>query len=211
MTDNTVRSPLGIFASVISDVFSPLLAPSYGMAIALFLTRLHYLPLSVRLWALIGVFSITCLIPFTAIALLIKAGKVSDTSISDKSQRTIPYCISIACYIGASLFVAYMQAPMWLVMFFAGAAIVSVISLIITYWWKISAHTGGVGGLAAVLFWLAKSGYIESGSLIWASAGFLLVGLMAWSRLYLNRHTLGQVFAGALLSFAVVYTLVSFV
>ncbi len=197
-------------ASLTSDLFSPLLVPTYGMAVALFLTRLHYLPLTVRLWALAGVFAITCMIPLCSILLLMRIGKVSDASISDRRQRTLPYCISTACYIGAALFVAYMQAPHWLAMFFAGAAIVSFISMLITRFWKISAHTGGVGGLAAVLFWLARCGYIETGALVWASAGILLVGVMAWARLYLERHTLMQVFAGAVLSFATVYIVITY-
>ena len=211
MDTNTSRKPLAIAASLLSDIFSPLLVPTFGMAVALFLTRLHYLPLGVRLWALFGIFAITCLIPLTTILILMKAGKVSDASISDRKQRPIPYAVSILCYLGATFYVRYMGAPHWLEMFFLGAAAVSAISLIITYVWKISAHTGAVGGLASIIFWLACHGYIESHGLVWASAGFLLVGLISWARLYLNRHTLGQVAAGAALSFTIVYLIISFV
>lgn len=207
MNENNNQSPLRIVASVVSDVFSPLLVPTYAMAVALFLTRLHYLPMNVRLWSLGAVFGITCLVPLVTILILMRLGKVSDASISDRRQRTIPYCITTLCYVCAAYYVALLQAPHWLFIFFFGGAVVAFVSLIITRFWKISAHTGGVGGLAAIIYWLAAAGYIDSVPLVWASVAILLVGVVAWSRLYLSRHTLAQVFAGAVLSFAIVYTM----
>lgn len=209
MTEKKHKTPGRLTAHIISDLFSPLLAPTYGMAVAMWLTRLHYLPLGVRLWATLGVTFITAIIPVTAIALLIRAGKVSDTSISDPRQRTVPYLVSILCYIGAAVYINALKAPSWLVVFFVGAAVVSTLSMLINRKWKISAHTGGTGGLAAIIFWLALNGYIEYSPLAWVSAGFALVGIMAWSRLYLEHHTLMQVFAGATLAFAVEYGLIA--
>lgn len=194
-----------IAAHIISDLFSPLLAPTYAMIVAMWLTRMHFLPLSIRLWSTLGVTAITALVPVTFIAILIKRGKVSDTSISNPAQRTAPYCAAIICYILAGAYMFALSAPLWLIAFFAGAALVSLISLIITHWWKISAHTGGVAGLAAVVYWLGLNGYLESSPLGWISASLALVGIMAWARLYLNHHTLMQTAAGAALSFGTVY------
>ena len=209
MTETKKQTPAAILAHVISDLFSPLLAPSYGMIAAMWLTRLHYLPLGARLWSTVGIAAITALLPLIFILALMKMGKVKDTSISDPRQRTAPYCASILCYIGAAFFLHALQAPSWLVIFFVGAAIVCLLSLIITKWWKISAHTGGIAGLCAAIFWLARNGMIETAPLVWTSIAFILVGLVAWARLYLNHHTVMQVFAGAALAFAIEYTLLS--
>lgn len=190
-------------AHLVSDIFSPLLVPTYGCFVALWLTRMAYLPLGIRLWTLVGIAAITALAPATVIYVLIKLGKVSNTSISDRRQRPIPYITSIVCYIGACVFLTALKAPVWLVVFFAGAGVISCISLIVNHWWKISAHTAGTASLAGVIFWLARTGLILHGALIWISIAFILVGVMAWARLYLNHHTLMQTFAGAVLGFGV--------
>lgn len=209
MEDNKNKS-VTTFAHIISDVFSPILMPSIAMAAALWLTMMRYLPLSIRLWALAGVFAITAVVPFAFILLLIKLGKVSDASISDRSQRTAPYCASIVCYLGAAFFLYALHAPLWLALFYIGAAIVSGLSLFITRWWKISAHAGAAGGVAGVIYWLAYHGLILD-PMVCVSVAFALLGALAWSRLYLNRHTPLQVLAGAALAFAVEYGLLSII
>ena len=202
MNENNINRKLALTAPIASDVFSPLLVPTYATAITLWYTLLRFLPIGVKLWALGGVLFITAIAPALVIFTLIRMGKVSDASISDKSQRTIPYCTSILCYLGAGYFMHSMQAPSWLVAFFYGAAIVSVLSLIITHWWKISAHSGAVGGLAGACYWLAFHNLLAF-PMIWVSATFAIVGLVAWARLFLNHHTPLQVFAGATLSFII--------
>lgn len=201
---STNNSPLTLTAHIISDVFAPLLVPTYAMLVAMFMTRLSILPLGSRLWATAGVFVITAIIPFALIWTLIRLGKVSDTSISDKSQRTIPYIASIFCYLGAMVYLICLKAPSWLWAFFIGAAIVSVISLIITHWWKISAHVGAVGGLCGGVFFLAWKHLLLYSPLVWVCVSMVLVCIMAWARLYLNRHTPLQTLAGAVLGFVTV-------
>lgn len=199
-TDDTPRWAVRT-AQIISDVFSPLLIPTYGMVLAMTLTGLCILPAGVRLGATFGVAFITAFIPMLFIFILIRMGKVSDTSISDHRQRTAPYIVSILCYTGAAFYIAALHAPLWLMLFFAAAAGMSVISMIINHWWKISVHTGAAGGLAGIVFWLGANHVLSFHPLVVISCAFMLVGLLATSRLILRRHTLLQVVAGALLGF----------
>ena len=209
MTETKTNRPVSAVAHIISDLFSPLLVPSYALAVALWFTLLRFLPLGVKLMALGGVFFITAVVPALVIFTLYRLGRVSDMSISNKGQRTLPYSVSIACYVGAGLFMLSMQAPPWLVAFFYGAAAVSLLSLLITHWWKISAHTGGVGGFAAVCYWLAFHNTIAL-PMVWVSVAFAVIGAVAWARLYLNHHTPLQVLAGATLSFVIEYSALTF-
>lgn len=202
--NNTDNRLLTTAAHCISDIFSPILMPSMAMAAALWLTLMRFLPLGIRLWALFGVFAITAAIPFTFILIMIKRGKISDVSISDRSQRYAPYLMSVICYIGAAVYLYILRAPMWLPAFFVGAAVVSAISMLITRFWKISAHVGATAGVAGAIYWLAYRGMLIS-PMEWVSISFIIVGLVAWSRLYLSRHTPLQVLAGALLAFCVEY------
>lgn len=185
-----------LWAQILSDVFSPLMVPTYGMALAMWATPLRSISESNRLIATLLVTAITCLIPLFAIAALIKAGKVADRAISDHGQRTIPMSIAAACYVGASLFVGSLGAPVWLRMFFIGAAAATVVALLINLRWKISAHTTAMGGLTGMMLWFAVSGVADINVMIMFSAGILLAGAMATARLLLLRHTPAQVMAG---------------
>lgn len=191
-------------AHIISDMFSPLLIPSYAMAAALWLTMLRYLPLSVKEWALGGIFTLTALVPALVIFTLIRVGKASSASLPERSQRIVPYCVSIVCYALSAWFTSSMQAPSWLTAFYVAAGIVSAMSFVITFRWKISAHTGAVSGLAAALYWMACHSLIPM-PMLWVSLGIAVTGAVAWSRLYLHHHTPLQVLAGAILSAVTVY------
>ena len=99
MTETTHKTPATIAAHILSDLFSPLLAPTYAMIAAMWLTRLHYLPLGTRIWATAGITVICALIPLVVIGILMRRGKVSDMSISNRRQRTMLYsCRGISLY-----------------------------------------------------------------------------------------------------------------
>lgn len=205
------RSLESRMASVASDVFSPLLMATYAMAVALWLTPMNRLPTGVRGWSTAGVFFITALIPGLTVYMLMRAGKVSDASISDRRERPIPFLVSVACYVGASFYVGALHAPRWLVCFLVAAAAVAVLELIVSLWWKISAHTGAAGGLAGFVFWLGVRGALIGDPLVLISIAILLVGVLGWARLVLRRHTVGQVLAGALLGFGVEFGMLSLI
>lgn len=197
----TEKSPAIKAAHAVSDIFSPIAVPIFAMAVALWLTPLSMLPVWNRVSALLGVTFITAVIPLSFIYTMIKLGKVSDMSISNPKQRTAPYCVAVLCYLGAVLFLHTLKAPLWLLVFFGGATLVSLLSMLITKYWKISAHAGGVAGVAALIFWLAYRGFLVSAPLLWVCGAIQLCGIMCWARLVLQRHTLGQVAAGTAMSF----------
>lgn len=193
------------WAQIISDIFSPIMVPTYGMALAMWATPLRSIPESNRLIATLLVAVITGLVPLAAIAALIKAGKVSDRAISNRNQRTLPMSIAAICYIGASLFVGSLGAPIWLRMFFVGAAAATLTAMVITFKWKISAHTTAMGGLVGMMLWFAVSGMADVNVMIMFSVGILLAGAIATARLLLQRHTLAQVLAGLALGLTVCF------
>ncbi len=197
-------------ASLVSDMFSPLLTATYGMIVALWLTPMSRLPLEVRAWASLGVFFITAVIPGMTLYMLIRAGKVSDASVSDRRERRIPFMVAVACYVGAALYLGVLHAPRWLVCFLVAAAAVALLELIVSFRWKISAHAGASGGLAGFVFWLGMKEALAGDPFIMISVAFMLVGVIGWARLFLHRHTICQVFAGAVLGFFVELAMLSF-
>lgn len=193
------------FSTLLSTIFSPLLVPTYGMIFAAFLTVLNLLPLSL-LWIAIGsTFVVTCLIPLSAIAGLYRSGLVSDPGLNERKERTIPYVIVCLCYLICAFFFYRASAPMWLPMFYAGAAVAVIINIIVTRWWKISAHAAAMGGLTALVLRVAVGHYTLLNMDVWISVVIILSGMVMTARIYLNRHTLAQVLTGYANGFVCVF------
>ncbi len=192
-----------VLASLASDIFSPLLIPTYAMVVSLWLTPMCILSVSTRAWSTLGVFFITAIIPALTIYALIRAGKVSDTSISDRRERPVPFAATVVCYISAAVYLSVLHAPRWMVCFVVGAAVVALIELLVSMRWKISAHAGAAGGLVGFVAWLAARHAFICDPFVPLSVAVLVLGILCWARLLLRRHTLAQVCAGAGLGFAV--------
>ncbi|MCH5222220.1 MAG: hypothetical protein J1F05_07865 [Muribaculaceae bacterium] len=210
MTVQTEKTTAYKLASIISGLFSPLILPTYGMLIAMWLTPLSLLALGVRIWATVGIFCITTLIPATILAIMFRKGKISDLSVSNRKQRLIPFISVIICFCAAATFLYSLSAPAWLVLFYIGAGCSAFISMIINFRWKISAHAAGIAGLTAAVFWLGQHGHLICPPLPCISAFIIIAGLVSWARLYLRQHDIWQVFAGCVLSFTIMYTILNF-
>jgi len=74
--------------------------------------------------------------------------------------------------------------------------------LIISYWWKISLHMAGIGGLCALIFTFSIRFSTSLRSLFMAA--ICAAGILAFSRMKLKLHKPSQVYVGFLLGFFVV-------
>lgn len=194
-------------STILSILFSPLLVPTYGMMLTAFLTLLSFLPTGL-LWTAIGItFVLTAVLPAVTIAILYRAGVISDPGLNSRKERFIPYGVVALCYIGCAIFFYRASAPVWLPLFFAGAALATVINTLINLKWKISAHAAGMGGIVALLFRVVVSHYALVNMDIWISIAIIVSGMVMTARIYLNRHTLGQVLAGFANGFLSVFLL----
>jgi hypothetical protein len=194
------------WAHIISDIFSPLLIPTYGMILAMWITPMRSLPEGNRIFATIMVAIITGAMPFAMLMALSRIGKVSDLAISNRAERFVPMSVAAVCYAAAGLLMTCYSAPIWLRMFFFGAAIATAIAVLITLRWKISAHTTALGGLGGMMLWCAVNGLADVSSMIVISSIFIISGLVATTRLLLCRHTFWQVVAGFFLGLIICYS-----
>lgn len=199
---------LVVLSNFFSGVFLPLLVPTYTYAIALWTTPLSHSPEKVRFISSIVVFAITALIPLATIMFLMKKGKVSDVSINDRRERTIPYLVTILCYLLAALYLWLM--PRWLPMFFVGAAVSALIASLITFRYKISAHTTSMGGLCALILFIGINHIATVQIIPWIAVMILLSGAVGSARIFLGRHTSSQVYSGWLLGLTVTYIFMNF-
>ena len=195
------------FSSAVSWLLSPLLMPVYGIVLVFMLTLYSYVPMGVKLGFTLIVAGITIVVPALMVLLLKRLGMVDDLGLNGRKERTIPYLITILCMGGTGVFLAMKGFPLWVVMFYAGGALAGLIEAIINNWWKISAHGAGVAGLVALLVRMSHTPMVNPDVLTWLIVAVACAGLTGSARLWLGRHTLGQVLAGYAVGFCSVYFL----
>ena len=87
----------------------------------------------------------------------------------------------------------------------AGGAVATLICIAVNTRWKISAHMAAMGGLVALMFRMAASDVAMVSLNVWLTVVVILAGCVGSSRVYLERHTLGQVLAGTAVGFLCVF------
>lgn len=194
-------------ASIISSLFQPLLMPVYGIML-LFVYTYFRLIFMRQFWiittpAILFAFAV----PSILIFVVYKLKLISDLSLKIRSERFIPYTIVIVSYSAMLLYYYRLGMPMWFLMLIGSSVAVTVIAIIITLWWKISAHMFGVGGMVGGV--MSVSFFVEQANpYLLFIALFVLAGLVGTSRLILKRHTLLQVMCGFLLGFVISFLFV---
>lgn len=194
-------------SQILSYIFSPLLVPTYGMILASFLSVLSVLSARVLCTTVAITFVITCVIPACGIMAMYKTGFLTDPGVNVRTERSLPYALTILCYVGCCFFLYRAGAPSWLTMFYAGGGAAALINAVVNLKWKISAHAAAMGGLVAMLFRIAAMHQSVVDLNIWISAVVVLAGAVMTARVYLQRHTLMQVLAGCANGFLCVWLL----
>lgn len=188
--------PIEKTARIISGVFNPLLLPTYGIAAAMTWSVLQYIPLRTRIEAGSIIFILTAVIPFMLIYGLATTKIVKDVTLSDRTDRTIPYGATLLLYIVTAGYLFMARAPHWLAGFMVGASVALAITLIVNRWWKISAHAAGTGGLIAMACVIAILPTTPQPAMWLVITTIMITGLTCTSRLILRCHTPAQIYAG---------------
>ena len=189
-----------LFANIISIVFHPLLMLTYGVILALSFTGLVILPPMAKLYIVGGVFASTALLPGLFIYVLVRNGAAGDLELTDRRERLLPYLIFVVSILSSLYFMNRMMMPYWLLAVLAGTCVALLIAMCVNFFWKISAHEIGAGGLLGGLMGYAEIHHLNFS---WAfMILFLVAGLLGTSRIFLGKHTPMQVYAGFTLGFA---------
>lgn len=190
-------------AHIVSAVFHPLLMITYGILLALTYTYLAIYPLPVRGLIAGGVFFATALVPGIFIFLLVKTGSAHDLELTDRKERLLPYLILITSDLACLFFLQKMMMPAWITILLAAAVAALVVAMCINFFWKISAHLLGIGGLLGGVMGVCRLQMINPYWLF--AAGFVAAGMLGVSRILLGRHTPMQAYAGFTLGFVFTY------
>ncbi len=184
-------------AQAISVILHPLLMPTYFFGLLLgagsFITAIHP---SVQwlFWSYVLVS--TFLIPVGYVLALKKRGMVSSIQLEKQEERWHPLLFTAIIYGISAFSMEWTELlpdiyPKSIYLMAVAIALIAIISR----WWKISAHSVGVGGVVGMLLRLNLS--TDNAWLLYSFLGMLLVGgVVMFARLWLQAHTSKQVWAG---------------
>ena len=190
-----------IIAKALSVLLYPLFVPTYGVALFCYMYAIQVMPLSLAwiLVAIIGTLLLTCILPITAIWILMKRGEVKDLQIENPRERTMPFLYTILgfsfwCYFLAAI----LHAPLYIIYVAVGATVTIALIALINMRWKISAHLTGFGGMiGGIMSYCLGIGAIPTWGTLALWLGLSLV--LMYARVRLQAHTPVQVCAGWLL------------
>ena len=197
---------LRIIAKGLSIVLYPLFIPTYGIALFCYaFMRLMPMHLVWSLVAIIGTLILSCILPITAIWILIRRGVVTDLQIEDAGERTMPYIYTILGFgFWSYLMISILHAPLCIAYVTIGSTLAILLIAIINRWWKISAHLTGLGGLiGGVLSYYLGLGTMPSWGFM--TCLFLLSLALMYARVSMSAHSPAQVSAGWLLGIATTF------
>ena len=187
------------FSKIISFVFHPVLMPTYAFVLVLNFVpgvSVTYPMQKIQLFKLI--FGFTFLLPILSIIILKKMKLVSSYYMENKEERRFPLLIAIVCYYFLLQILERMYTHTILVKLLLGAMLILFVAAIVSRFWKISLHMLGVGGVVGAFFAIQQN---FSSNIILFNALIFCAGLVGFSRINENAHTLKQVYGGFLVGF----------
>ena len=191
------------YSKIMSGLAHPMLMPSYALYLIFHSnTLLDYTPFPLVKAIYMIVFITTVLLPLSCLPLLKSYSLITSYSLTERKDRMIPLILAIASYsLGFYLLLKLPGSNIFARLQLAGIISLTLL-LIISYWWKISLHMAGIGGLCALIF--AFSIRFSTSLRGMFMLAILAAGLIAFSRLKLELHKPSQIYAGFLLGFVVV-------
>lgn len=162
-------------------------------------------------WYVAGIiFFCSFIVPSLCMGLLKLAGSIGSFQMHSKEERRLPLLItSISLMVTFYIFstTAALNLPYLINGFLLGTATALVTAAICNYFFKISLHSIGWGGLIALICLLLPTSGRDLRPLL--AVAIVMAGLTGSARLFLESHRPFQVYVGYLTGFLSVYLLLN--
>lgn len=185
-------------AKIISVVFHPMLIPSYTILILFNINNYISLliPFSAKLLILGMVFITTFLFPILFIFIMKRKGIVKNLQMETREERIYPFAVTAIFYFLSYYMLKQLHISDIYYLFLLGATFLIIIALLITFYWKISVHMIGIGGMLGALIGISFRINVDFVFLI--ALTVLCSGIVGFARLKLNAHKPLQIYTGFL-------------
>ncbi|MDR2010161.1 MAG: hypothetical protein LBQ22_06745 [Bacteroidales bacterium] len=197
----TGKSIAGFF----SFIFHPLLMATFAAVI--FFNSGHFFAVvnyELRTSVFLIFFILTCLTPALFVPAINFFRLSSNKEISDKNIRLITLFMISVLYAVVYYYMKRIMIPDVLLNIILSSILIMLAGGIISIFWNISLYTCAIGGLAGYVFFLAYAAGLTA-VLFYFLIIVIVVGIVATSRLYLNKHNPLQVYTGIALGFFISY------
>lgn len=190
-------------AKGISYLLHPMLIPTYALLI-LFNMQVYFtigIPVKVKWMIALLIFIITGLLPMLIVLLMSKLGIIKTLHMSQREERIWPFVTTALFYYLAYYLLRQLDISPAFILFTLGAFLSVLASLMISFFWKISVHMIGMGGLVGAFIGLSLRFMVDMPLLIVIL--ILLSGITGFARLKLAAHSPSQVLAGFIVGFGI--------
>jgi hypothetical protein len=193
-------------ALIISVVFQPLIIPALVFGLVLFIVpEATSLPASFKQNIYYLIVLSTLVIPTITIFGLRLSGTLKSLHMETIQDRIIPFSITSVYYL-LTLYFLYGKSEidpiLWQVL---GVISVVVVGLTgITFFWKMSAHMTGTGGLLAIVIVLSMK-FPTFKALYPLLLAILLNGIVGSARLYMDSHKPLEIYLGLIFGFLICF------
>ena len=170
-------------------------APAVVVVVVSFLVGLHAGDTigAGLLWSVLAAL-FSSVVPFGAILLGVRRGRLSDHHVGRREQRRVPLLIALASVLIGLAVLALAGAPREMLALVTSMFVSLAVTLVITHWWKVSAHAAVTSGGAVIAALTLGPVWLVS---------YAAVAIVCWSRVELRDHTVAQVLVGAVLGLVV--------
>ncbi|MEW5845481.1 MAG: hypothetical protein AB1777_04350 [Bacteroidota bacterium] len=191
---------------LLSVILHPILATTY-IFIVIFSSNsfVAFLPIKYKLMLTVFVTINTVILPLLLLVLLRRLNIVHDYKLRSNRERIFPLAISILPFLFTIFLFTRLQVPIVLVKILQAGIYILMVSAVISYFWKISLHLTGMGGITGFLLASALQGNQSAVPIFTVS--IVLSGFLASARLIKGEHNPAQVYAGFLVGFTLVFLL----
>ena len=195
-------------ALIVSYLTHPLLMPMVGLLI-ISNSGTYAADLDRRYTSFIylSVFLLTCMIPLAMMPLLYYTQLAKNLQFSERRERLFPLYITVIFYIAAYILIRKLPVSQVYQRLMFSSCISVLFVLAISYFWKISAHLVGWGGIVGLI--LILSFRFDSDLMLYLIIAIMASGITAFARLSLNEHKPLQIYSGFLMGFLIMLTVFS--
>ncbi|MDR2928094.1 MAG: hypothetical protein LBV41_07855 [Cytophagaceae bacterium] len=187
-----------IVALVVSVLFHPMLMPTIWMFLVFNSgTHISFMPPEARTILYTVIFTTTCGFPVAILPLLYQFKVIKSFEMKTARERFLPILLTSIFYYIGFVVLKKMGVPMMIQKFVIASLIAVMSASIISFFWKISIHMIGIGGVTGGM--LALASHYDSGHInLWLLLLLMVAAITASARLYLGAHNPTQVYTGYL-------------
>ncbi len=178
-------------AEVVSWFFFP---PIVATVFFIFLIFWYSKDFSQGLGWLVTISPFLIFIPIIFFIISYKLGWISDLDLSRRDERPTFLFVFITMLLVSSIVLYLIKVPTRIFIYAFSGLVMTLVTSIITLFWKISFHTAVTTSVVTAII-------ILGGLKFWPF--FILIPIIGWARVCLKKHTFWQVTGGAVVSFLV--------